>query len=322
MAIGDPDNKQQDYFAMCGLIQNHYSAECYDTDVTSFVPWETVAAICWEETQFKNTRQNGFNHEDWVKGPSTATDSKGNHAIGFGQVERETIFIIQSQAKTTGALKGFFDRTSLSGQPIDNLPTGWWRTVDQMVLADTRMAIHLIWHALIHQKKNHPSASLEQLLCHYGGLRKPSGGPTDKMVRVARGWLTTTSLLVNFRSSGLGAQDYGGIMRAKRILAAIFSCSRRNAQFMPTFGVESKAIHNYMYSGTDLYALGDGLAGLSFGATNQPGSNASLASDYRDFIAEYKKQPETDYKWIRPWVEKRYPALKGRDLNIGPKGNE
>ncbi len=321
MAIGDPQNTQQDYFAMTGLIQKHYRDECYDSDVTSMVPWETVAAIFWEETQFANVRQNGFNHEDWVKGPGSEP-GKGNHAVGFGQVERETIILMQTQATKTGALKGFFDGTSLANNPIDKMPAGWWRTVDQMVLADTRRAIHLTWHALIHQKKNHPNADLEKLLHNYGGLRTPSGSPTDKMIRVARGWLTTTSLLTNFRSSGLGAQDYGGIVRAKRILAAIFACSRRNAQFMPTFGVESRPIQGYLYSGTDLYALGDGMACLSFGNTNQPGSNGKLASDFKDFIAEYKNQPETEYKWIRPWVEKRYPTLKGRDLNIGPKGNE
>jgi hypothetical protein len=306
---------------MAGLIQKHYRDECYDSDVTSFVPWETLAAIFWEESQFTNTRQKGFSHESWLKGPGPE-EGKGNHAVGFGQVERETIILMQTQATTTGALKGFFDGTELANTPIDKMPPGWWRTVDQMVLSDTRRAIHLTWHALIHQRKRFPKASLEKLLHNYGGLRDKSGNPTDKMVRVARGWLTTTSLLVNFRSSGLGAQDYGGIMRAKRILAAIFACSRRNAVFAPSFGVDSRQIQGYIYASTDLYALGDGLACLSFGSSNQPGSNGNLASDYRDFIAEYKSQPETEYKWIRPWVEKRFPALKGRALNIGPNGNE
>lgn len=321
MAIGDRETRQQDYFAMAGLLQKHYRDECYDSDVTSSVPWETVAAIFWEETQFTNTRQKGFSHESWLKGPD-AEQGKGNHAIGFGQVERETVILMQTQATTTGALKGFFDGTSLANTPIDKMPPGWWRTVDEMVLSDNRRAIHLTWHALIHQRKRHPNANLEKLLHNYGGLRDASGKPTDKMVRVARGWLTTTSLLVNFRASGLGAQDYGGMMRAKRVLAAIFACSRRNANFMPSFGVEARPIHGYIYAGTDLYALGDGLGCLSFGNSNQPGSNANLASDYKDFIAEYKKQPETEYKWIRPWVEKRYPTLKGRALNIGPNGNE
>lgn len=321
MAIGDPETKQQDYFAMAGLIQKHYRDECYDGDVISSVPWETVAAIFWEETQFTNTRQKGFSHESWLKGPG-AEQGKGNHAIGFGQVERETLILIKSQATTTGALKGFFDGTPLAGTPIDKLPGGWWRDVDEMVLGDNRRAIHLCWHALIHQRNRHPDANLEKLLHNYGGLRDASGRPTDKMVRVARGWLTTTSLLTTFRASGLGAQDYGGVTRAKRVLAAIFACSRRNARFMPSFGVEARPIHGYIYAGTDLYALGDGLGCLSFGNSNQPGANTNLAGDYRDFIAEYKKQPESEHKWIRPWVEKRFPTLKGRALNIGPNGNE
>lgn len=321
MAKDDPQNSQQDYFGMCGLIQKHYRDECYDTDVTSMVPWETVAAIFWEETQFANVRQNGFNHQDWAKGPGSEK-GKGNHAVGFGQVERETIILMQTQAKTTGALKGFFDGTPLATNDISSMAPGWWQTVDNLVLSDTRRAIHLTWHALIHQRKNHPNANLEKLLHNYGGLRDASGAPTDKMVRVARGWQATTSLLVNFRNSGLNANDYGGFVRAKRIIAAIFSCSRRNAQFMPTFGVESRQIHGYMYSGTDLFALGDGLACLSCGGSLQPGTNGNLGSDYRDFIAEYKQHKETDYQWIRPWIHKRYPNLKGLLLNIGPNGDE
>lgn len=322
MALGDPDNKQLDYFSMGGLIRKHYEDECYDSTVTGFVPWETVAAIFWEESQFTNIRQNGFDHEDWVKGPSTKTESKGNHAIGFGQVERETIILMQIQASTTGALKGFFDGTPLANTPLASLPIGWWREVDNWVLGDARRAIHLTWHALIHQKNRHPDASLEQLLHNYGGLRDASGSPTAKMRRVARGWLTTTSLLQCFRRSGLGAGDYGGMMRAKRILAAVFACSRRSASFAGSFGVVSRPIAGYIYAGHDLYALGDGLACLSFGPTFQPGGNAKLDTDYRDFIAEYKSRPETEYKWIRPWVEARYPKLNGQDLNIGPKPNE
>ncbi len=322
MAIGDPDNKQLDYFAMAGLIRKHYEDECYDSAVTKFVPWETVAAICWEETQFTNVRQNGFKHDDWLKGPSTKTEGKGNHAVGFGQVERETIILMQTQASETGALKGFFDGTPFANTPLASLPKGWWQEVDNWVLGDSRRAIHLVWHALIHQKSRHPNVTLEQLLHNYGGLRDADGNPTAKMRRVARGWLTTTSLLQCFRRSGLGAGDYGGMMRAKRILAAIFACSRRSASFAGSFGVAARPIVGYMYAAHDLYALGDGLACLSFGPTFQPGGNAKLDTDYKAFIAEYKSQPETEYKWIRPWVEARYPKLKGQDLNIGPKPSE
>ncbi|MBM3619464.1 MAG: hypothetical protein FJX20_02145 [Alphaproteobacteria bacterium] len=322
MGIGDPDNKQQDYFAMAGLIRKHYEEECYDKDLVGFVPWETVAAIFWEETQFSNIRQTKFNHADWLKGPSTETESRGNHAVGFGQVERETIILMQTQVGKTGTLKGFFDGTPLAGQPVDQLPKGWWRDVDAYVLGDTRRAIHLTWHALLHQRKRHPDANLEQLLHNYGGLRDKDGKPTPKMRRVARGWLTTTKLLQCFRRSGLGAGDYGGMMRAKRVLAAIFSCSRRSATFMPSFGVEARPIAGYIYAAHDLYALGDGLGCVSFGSTFQPGGNGAIDADYRAFIAEYKSQPEGDHKWIRPWIHDRYPSLKGRNLEIGPKPDE
>ena len=173
MGIGDPEAKQQDYFAMGGMLQRHYRDECYDSAVTSFVPWETVAAICWEETAFTNRRQIDFSHQSWLKGPGAGPD-KGNHAIGFGQVERETIILIQTQAKTTGALKGFFDGTPLADTPIDKLPFGWWRTVDEMVLSDNRRAIHLVWHALIHLRKARPDDNLEKLLRNYGGQRDAS----------------------------------------------------------------------------------------------------------------------------------------------------
>src|SRR5262245_47571347 len=94
-------NTQKDISGMSELVQKQYDKRA-PADLVGMLPWEYFIAICWEETQFNNIRQRKFNHGDWLKGPG-AEPEKGNHAVGFGQVERESMILFRTQNDVTKA---------------------------------------------------------------------------------------------------------------------------------------------------------------------------------------------------------------------------
>ena len=57
----------RDVFFMWNLAQRAYVGACTDDWVSATFSPTLMLAISWEETQFTNTRQLGFTHEDWMK---------------------------------------------------------------------------------------------------------------------------------------------------------------------------------------------------------------------------------------------------------------
>lgn len=325
---GDQANLQKDIFGMSGLVQEQYAKRA-PADLVTLLPWEYVIAIFWEETQFTNIRQQEFNHADWLKGPGSEK-GKGNHAVGFGQVERESMILFKTQTSFTGAFDGLVFPTSRGPIEAAKGTPGWWHELDLAILASDALSVEMTWRALIHQMKRHPKATRAGLLQFYGGLMDEKGQPLPKMRRVARGWLATGSLFQAYRRTFPGGKAVGGIQGARKLLAAIFWCSRRNANFGGGFGVTpQESPRASPFGKTDIALLGDGLGVLAMGPAGPggyPNAHPSLDKEYGEFVAEYGRRAAlpgaTDMSWVRPWVEDKYPAFKGQTTDLGPREGE
>ena len=65
------------YFQMWSLVRQNYNNElCQDAKFMQLVTHELLMAIFWEETQFANIRQFGFDHGDWLRRWSTKPPSR------------------------------------------------------------------------------------------------------------------------------------------------------------------------------------------------------------------------------------------------------
>ncbi len=167
------------YLSMWSLVQQNYNGSlCPDDAFRSIVSQELLMAIFWEETQFANLRQKGktgpFTHNDWLKAwteprppppppPKPGEKPKlqhlpGAHAVGFGQVERETIGRIKALGpdKLDGLIPGTL------GKDVD------LKTIDEAILADDGKGVQITWRYL-HYLYGAGIKSKSNLAKSYGG---------------------------------------------------------------------------------------------------------------------------------------------------------
>ncbi len=90
----DPDQPARPYFTMGGIVQRMLASSAFaNHPVRALIGEELLLAIFWEETGFRNRRQQGdatfkASHQTWATRDASKTVggfvAAGNHAVGFG----------------------------------------------------------------------------------------------------------------------------------------------------------------------------------------------------------------------------------------------
>jgi hypothetical protein len=244
------------YFQMWSLVQQNYNSNlCKDANFMQKVSPELLMAIFWEETQFTNIRQLQFDHGNWLERwlVSPPTD-KGNHAIGFGQVERDTLATIKALAsdKLDGLIPG------KAGKDVD------LRSLDLEVLGDDGMGVQLTWRALQHLYSTVAKTEF--------GLVKAYGGGNPQKPNVLLDWLACEAAQTAYQRLGPVNYPGNGMAQNMRLLAGAFAIAKNNGDFPRAFGVAQKDAQTV---GTQLRAI----------VTNQGrGTNPNLIADLRRFV--------------------------------------
>jgi hypothetical protein len=220
-----------------------------------------MIAISWEETQFNNIRQSGFTHIDWMKrwtdidpvanAPRKDGDTgqiSGNHAVGYVQVERDTIdrWLALNPQVCVG-LPGFspdlafrLDDKTVSQDRIQRRRL-WWQTIDEKVLASDEAGFQLGWRTFSHMNTAGVAHSKKAALTIYGGSNKKRDDPNKKIGRTAsqivQGWLDTDACLRAMMAiSPYRTRVELGWAMANRMLAGAYYFSRPDGDFLGGFG--------------------------------------------------------------------------------------
>jgi hypothetical protein len=248
-----------DFWFMWALAQRAYVGACSDQWVSSTFSPALMIAISWEETQFNNIRQTPFNHDDWMKrwtdiDPSTNSPRKdatnqvsGNHAIGYVQVERDTIDRwLSLNPKICMGLPGFdadmlySSNANVSGD-LRAKRRRWWQTIDEKILASDDAGFQLGWRAFSHMHTAGVAGSKGAALKIYGGSNKARDNPDKKIGRTAtqivQGWLDTDACMRALANlSPYHVQNEFGWQYANAMLAGAYWFSRPDGDFASGFG--------------------------------------------------------------------------------------
>jgi hypothetical protein len=254
------------YFQMWSLVQQSYNASlCKDPAFMQVVSDELLMAIFWEESQFANIRQRQFDHSDWLKRwfvppPLTEEDKKkmlpGNHAIAFGQVERETL----GRIKALGPDKLDDLIPGTPGKDVD------LRTIDLAILADDGKGVQLTWRYL-------------QYLFGTGIRSKPAlvkaYGGNPRLANVPPEWLNCEAVQQAYQQIGPINFVDSDMRQNMRLLAGAFWIARHNGDFPRAFGVSQE----------EAAAVGAPLRDIVTNGNKGTNSNPNLVADVRKFVA-------------------------------------
>jgi hypothetical protein len=216
-------------------------------------------AIFWEETQFANIRQRQFDHNDWLKAwtmppPADKTAMRpGNHAIGFGQVERDTLLRIKPLApdKLDNLLPG------TPGNALD------LKSLDLEIFKDDGKGVQLTWRALWHLWGSgiKSKASLAQT---YGGNPRLAGVPPA--------WIACETVQRAYQQLGPINFIDRDMRQNMRLMAGAFWLARSDGDFGRAFGV---GLNEAQQVGAVLRDI----------LTNKgKGANPNLVADLRQFV--------------------------------------
>jgi hypothetical protein len=253
------------YFQMWSLVQSNYNGGlCDDAAFMRIISPELLMAIFWEETQFANIRQIKFNHSDWlmawtVPPPATPEERRkmlpGNHAIGFGQVERDTLLRI----KTLGPDK--LDDL-IPGTPGNGLDL---KAVDEKVLTDDGKGVQLTWRALWYLYGTGIKSK--------AGLAKVYGG-NPNLANVPPAWINSEAVQKAYQLLGPINFIDTDWRQNMRLLAGAFWIARQNGDFPRAFGVSQE----------EAAAVGAPLRDIV--TSNGKGLNPNLIADLRQFVTD------------------------------------
>jgi hypothetical protein len=255
------------YFPMWSLVQQSYNGSlCSDGAFTQLVSQELLMAIFWEETQFTNTRQREFDHNDWLKRwnmppPQTEEEKKkmlpGNHAIGFGQVERETLGRIKALGpdKLDGLIPG------KSGKDVD------LRTIDLAILGDDSKGVQLSWRYLQYLY----GAGIKNKL----SLVKAYGG-NPKLAHIPPEWVNCEAVQKGYQQLGPINFIDKDMRQNMRLLAGAFWIARHDGDFPRAFGVTQP----------EAAKVGVALRAIVTNGNKGTNSNPNLVADLRKFVME------------------------------------
>jgi hypothetical protein len=246
------------YFQMWSLVQQNYNSDlCNNPSFMQVVSQELLMAIFWEETQFANIRQLGFDHNAWLKrwlvSPPT---HDGQHAVGFGQVERETLGTLQTL--DPDKLDGL-----IPGKLAKDLDV---KTIDLEILKNDGMAVQITWRALQHLYSTVAQTKF--------GLVKAYGGGNPKKPNVPLDWLICEAAQVAYQH--LGPLNYAGnnMQQNMRLLAGAFWIAKDNGNFPRAFGVTQQ----------DAAKVGKPLRDIVTKYNMGPQPDPKLIADLRQFV--------------------------------------
>lgn len=248
-----------DFWYMWQLVQRAYVGTCTDDWVAKTFSPAMMLAISWEETQFGNIRQLGFTHADWMKRWNEALPNGkpklnaagqivGNHAIGFVQVERDTIDLwLSLNPRLCLGLPGFtldmaFDLKSPNVTPAQkDARRIWWQGLDEAILGDEVAGFGLGWRALSHLHFSKVAGTKRGALQAYAGKNKERDDPKKKLGRTApqiiQGWLDTDAIMRALgQISPYRMQADLGLKFANRAIAGAYWYSRPDGDFPTAFG--------------------------------------------------------------------------------------
>jgi hypothetical protein len=231
------------------------------------VSQELLMAIFWEETQFANVRQRQFDHKDWLKRwnvppPTTEEERKrmlpGNHAIGFGQVERETLGRIKALGpdKLDGLIPG------KSGKDVD------LRTIDLAILDDDGKGVQLSWRYLRYLF----GAGIKSKL----SLVKAYGG-NPALAHVPPEWVNCEAVQKGYQQLGPINFVDRDMRQNMRLLAGAFWIARHNGDFPRAFGV----------SQAEAAKVGAPLRDIVTNGNRGTNANPNLVADLRKFVTSF-----------------------------------
>jgi hypothetical protein len=184
----DPTPFPYTYFLMWQQVcENYNDIVCTDKSFRALVSSHLLMAIFWEETQFLNIRQVGktapFTHDDWLKSPPPRPKGDpapkpdpndfGNHAVGFGQVERETI----NRALTL--------YPSALG-PHQNIKL---HDFDMAILGNDPRSVEMSWRILLGMWQTGQFRTREGLFIGYGGIKERPAAEQETFMTKIRGWI-------------------------------------------------------------------------------------------------------------------------------------
>lgn len=243
------------YFQMWSLVQQNYNSNlCKDPAFMQVVSHELLMAIFWEETQFANIRQIQFDHGDWLKrwltSPPTAD---GNHAIGFGQVERDTLGLLKALApdKLDGLIAGTL------GKNVD------LKTIDLKILKDDGVGVQLTWRALQHLYGTVTKNKLNLVKAYGGNPNKPNVPPA---------WLVCEAAQKAYQQLGPVTYVGNSMQQNMRLMAGAFWIARHDGAFPRAFGVTQP----------DAAKVGVPLRDIM--TNHNKGTNPNLIADLRRFV--------------------------------------
>ena len=249
------------YFQMWSLVQANYNSSlCSDAAFRGVISHELLMAIFWEETQFANIRQTSFDHYDWMKAwtmprpPDKTQMLPGNHAIGFGQVERDMLLRI----KTLGPARLDDLIPGTSGSALD------LQSVDGEILKDDGKGVQLTWRAMWHLYASGIRSK--------AGLAKVYGG-NPNLPDVPPAWIACETVQKAYQQ--LGPINYvdKDMSQNMRLLAGAFWIARNNGEFLRAFGVSQK----------DAAAVGVPLRAI---VDKNRGMTPGLVADLRQFVID------------------------------------
>jgi|GEM_PF-4934984 len=215
------------YFEMWNLVLENYNETiCPDAEFRALLTQEDLMALFWEETQFSNRRQVGFDHDDWLKrwtsgARSSGLIAAGNHAVGFGQVEREG-FILMKGTRSR-ALRGLVPGVAPGDLKVHEL--------DLLVLGDNAVGAQVGWRAMWHVYLASPSIrSTRALLNVHGGQVNRDKVP---------GLLNCGRILRAFQKMPRdGLEGERSFLVNMELMAGAFWLARHNGDFEKAFGID------------------------------------------------------------------------------------
>jgi hypothetical protein len=239
----------RNFWYMWDMVQRGYVNDCTDPWVKQNFGPSLMLAICWEETEFQNIRQNKCTHDMWMKrwtNPGKTADGQfaGNHAVGFVQVERDTIGLwLLFNSELCLGLPGFSpdmiytqDDSAVSTERKERRRR-WWQTIDQEILASDVAGFQLGWRTFSHMHKVKPANTAEITLQNYAG---DSTDRTRSKADIVKGWRDTDACLrALFAMSPYRLQAENGFLLANRMLAGAFKFAKPNGNFARAFAGSS-----------------------------------------------------------------------------------
>jgi len=181
----------------------------------------------------------------WLKrwsNPSKTADGQvaGNHAVGFVQVERDTIglWLLFNSELCLGLPDFTLDMVytqndgSVSTERKQRRAK-WWMAIDEKILASDVAGFQLGWRTFSHMHKMLPGSTPQTILQNYAG---DSSARSRTKAQIVQGWRDTDACLrALFSLSPYRFKSDNGFALANRMLAGAFFFAKPDGNIVGAF---------------------------------------------------------------------------------------